>query len=194
MDNLKKSVAYHLSKLKFFDNKFSSKLSEARFVEVFRKDKTSYGKDQKVFIQEAHASIKSLRDQIETDFETRKNIAKVNASTVINIKGKEFTIAEALLYRQYELPRLRSLLEEMRSSRLSAERAFKKAQTEFETKLTSSEYKDDPDMKKAYEEKYQPSVNNIDKQITDLAEYIEFFDETLDYLLSEKNATTTIDV
>lgn len=69
------SVTKALSRLKMVDAKITDKMTD-RFVTIVKQGMTSDGKHVKDHHDQVHRKLKSIRDIIEQDYNTRNEIAK----------------------------------------------------------------------------------------------------------------------
>lgn len=133
---------------------------------------------------------------------------KANATTLVTIAGKQYTIDEAIA-RKASLPHLRQLVMQMKTQYTRASQAVEQNNQQVEAKvqaqLTSvfaaSKESIDPEAIKTIREAAESQQKwaiatfpGFDAHISSLEADIERFAVEVDYTLSEINATTVVDV
>lgn len=193
MSTLNKKLSRCLSDLKYVDVNIGDKLNSQNFVTVYIKDKTLDGQSLKKYNESVNAKVKSIRDMIDDDIKNRMAIATANMDKVIQIGKKEMTITEALLYRQYEVPRLKQLLNKLRNDMKDAKRVYQNKMEKHNERINalmkdSDEGSNEEDLKNI-KANLEPNITNIDHVIEKLQEEINFFEQEFDHILSEVNPT-----
>ena len=137
-------------------------------------------------------------------------ISKSNASTVINVGGKEMTVAEAIYQMKYGLKAKKSLLNTLQTQlnfvQMKLEDAMKKSEKTLENTINTlygnkekTNVNTDAimDFRKKYMTENQPVLIdpiNISKEINKLSLEIDAFELNVDSALQVSNATTTIEI
>lgn len=159
---------------------------------------TSYKEED--FIATAKSSMQSIEDLDERIITIKKAIAASNAVTVVKIAGKEMTVQEAIIRKQYA---------ELKKQKIEAYKAeLKRAREEFQDvvnenrsyveRLANGEGSDSKKFKDAEEfvsNTYAASLIdpcNLQNSIEEMEQNFEDFVANIDFVLSESNATTKI--
>ena len=159
---------------------------------------TSYKEED--FIATAKASMQSIEDLDERIITIKNAIAASNAVTMVKIAGKEMTVQEAIIRKQYS---------ELRKQKIEAYKAeLKRAREEFQEvvdenrsyaeRLANGESSDSKKFKDAEEfvsNTYAASLIDpcdLQNKIERMEQDFEDFVANIDFVLSESNATTKI--
>jgi hypothetical protein len=203
----KMSVHRGLAELKLLDSKIASALQRRFIVGNKQSNKTIDGRT----LDEVRNAIKGNFDSITALIENRKRIkdqlVKSNAVTVVTVANKSYTVAEAIerknsvkydenllsmLKTQFSLEKNKvekenSLLPSKLETYLASVLGEKGSRTAEDVKLHTKVFEDSNKW-----ELIDP--NNISTYIDTLENDIQEFETNVDYVLSESNATTFIDV
>lgn len=138
-------------------------------------------------------NFQSIRDQIESVFNKRKAINEANQQVTITIKGRTFTVAEALLYKKHALPLYEQFIAQFDAQMSNARSVYKTQNQQFERIITESKPQDDA-ARESLAKMFQPVIYSQTDQIDEIRNFIREFKIELDGLLSEVNSTTLISV
>lgn len=191
------TVQRKLTALKHFPSEFDSSIRNLTTAGVLVNGiEVHSGKPVKEFKTLVDSKMKSIEDKIQSDHAARLAIAKSNSHTEIIVNGKTMTIMEALLYKQYQLPLLETLLSTLEDQEKQAKRLYAD-----QLKDAEKAYKDlssTPNVEKHIldnlAERNKPTIFSLESKIEELREKINFFTREFDALLSESNAVTQITV
>lgn len=156
-------------------------------------------------IENAQASFQSVNDLIELRKRIKSAIVKSNATTKVTICGQEMTVAEAIETKS-SIKHKKALLGVLKTQYGEAVRNVEminaRTRQELEKKSTRDNDKDKQQMSleefsKQYMEMHGVELFDpikIGQRVEELEAYITGFEKEVDYVLSEKNATTMIEV
>lgn len=159
------------------------------------------------FENEATASFQSIRDLRKRIIKIKVAIAKSNCDTTVTIGGETMSVMEAIIMkRSIDLWKMEYEAEKkaLAAARKSHEEALNENKKQVESLLLAHASATTAE-KKSAEEKYQTMIdttcavsfvdpNGIQSSIEKLEEEIQNLDTELDYVLSESNATTLIEI
>ena len=155
--------------------------------------------------KEAASSYQSVNDLIERRKKIKSAIIKSNANTMVKICGTEMTVAEAIETKS-SIKHKKNLLAVMKNQYGTActnvELINSKVRKDLENKSSRDSDKEKQQM--TLEEFSKTYVNlhgvelfdpiKLSQKIEQLENYITQFEQEVDYIMSEKNAVTMIDV
>jgi len=195
-----------LVEIKMLDKRINSKISETLFVAVVRGDdkKTI----QQVSVEDATTEAKSGKQAISALIDRRNAIktalVRTNATAVVIVGGKTYTVAEAIERKNsicYEECMLQAMKQQYATALQYIEQTNVRVDAEINNILKGigegeNVKKSDlattiATMRKAKEAKLLDPIN-IKKQIDELESNIDKFKAEVDTTLSVSNATTTI--
>lgn len=194
------SITRALMELKTLDKRIQQAIQGAVFVSIT-------GQLQKPSNESLAAVSKyqSITDLLERRAVLKSKIVKSNANTNVKICGKEMSIAEAI-EKKSTISHFKNLLTAMRKQYLDANTQVtnmnNRIRNDLDNKIstgmqnTNTESKFDiADFSKKYIEingisMYDPL--KLASKIEELDSYITSFESEVDYVLSEKNSTTTV--
>lgn len=160
---------------------------------------SSYKEDD--FIERAKASMQSVEDLYKRIITIKNAIAVSNATTMVKIGGKEMTVQEAIIQKQYsELRKLKldAYKEELRRARETYQEALDDNQRRVDDLMkndSSDSNKNRDNIAKVIEDTWGVSLVDpcdLQNKISELEQEIEDFESNVDFILSESNATTRI--
>ena len=170
---------------------------------------TINGISVETFISNAKSTYQKIKDIYNRVDAIKAAISKSNASTKINVGGKEMSIAEAIYQMKYGIKNKKLLLTNLQTQFKTAQINMKSAEMNVEEKLERSVAnlfgKDNVkantdevlDYKDKYKNKYMPVMIdpiNIQETINKLSEEIDQFEMNVDSAIQVSNATTTITI
>ena len=203
-----------LAELKLYGKKILKKLSELKHTGIvdYKQGSSKVLKNSNIVEDEFKKSAQSLLDSLNSLISNRKKlkakIAETNASTKVNINGKEYTIVEAI-ERKNSLGQEKELINILETNyesvRYTVENINKRAEEEvdrlLEAKL-SGESKNTPAeeinklrnllLQNKTAEIFDPL--NIKTFIENFTDDIDEFERQVDVALSIVNARTTIEI
>jgi hypothetical protein len=199
------SITQGLAELKLLDKRLSKRLDGPSWVAVSTKTNRVNEDELK---KSAESFYKSYMDLVSRRDTIKRAIVLSNAKTAVTIGGTwNGTVAEAIEYKS-SLMYKKKLLEKMKENVLSAEADYKSAVEERDSRLDrllSSELgkdvKTNPDTIAALSASFQESNKivivdplNLKSKASELEEEIDAFEANVDWVLSENNGKTLIDV
>lgn len=206
----KMTITRALTKLKTLDSKIQEKIRELSSIGVFvtmRNDEVLLPQGE-TSQENAAATItsvyKSITDLIDLQWRLKGAIAKSNAVTEVTIAGIKMTVADAVFYKQKKLANLTTVRNTIReiivSSDRNIERANQKVENEITIMLTNGMDKktnvntDIVHLMKKEKMIYIVDPANMRQQLECLNKQIDNFTEEVDFVLSESNTRTEIEI
>jgi hypothetical protein len=199
------SITQGLAELKLLDKRLSKRLDGPAWAAVSTKTNRVNEDELK---KSAEAFYKSYMDLVSRRDTIKRAIVLSNAKTAVTIGGTwKGTVAEAIEYKS-SLTYKKKLLDKMKENVLGAEVEYKNAVEERDSRLDrllSSELgkdvKTNPDTIAALSASFQESNKivivdplNLKSKASELEEEIDAFEANVDWVLSETNGKTLIDV
>jgi hypothetical protein len=198
------SITQALAELKLLRKRLDSALDDAKFVALKKKNSIQ---DVDKFGVQARASLQSYTDLLDRYNKMKSAIVKSNATSVVTVAGKTYSVAEAVERKrsiQYE----KNLIREMKSQSSDIKEIFKdhpEAQQSRSVRLLSAELSKDSktnvDTIKSLTETFMADNKaevidplNLDERIMSMEKEMEDFETTVDWVLSESNGRTLITV
>lgn len=206
---MKFTITRALSKLKSLKNEYQAALRDVKVVGVKQGSKM-YGNyvsyREQDFIDQVTSKNQSLQDMERLILEIKYKIDQSNSTTIVKIGEKEMTIQEAIVYKNM-LPLkkqyLQTLKESMRRARLDYENALLNNKDRVQRLVSDQQSggfkKEDLEedaynsIEKLYKVDYvdplkaESLIEKIEKEIVE-------FETNVDYVLSESNSTTYIEI
>ena len=193
------SITRALTELKTLDKRIQKTIDTSSFVSY-----QGQFHQPSPYTKTAQNDYQSVVDLLERRKNIKSKIIMCNAVTMVNICGKDMTVAEAIETKS-SIKHYKNLLAKMKQqyaeSNKQVEMINNKVRNDLENK-TTRENKDDKTMdlvefSKKYMDMhgvklYDPLGINV--KIEHIENYIRDFENEVDYILSEKNATTMIEV
>lgn len=204
---VKMSVHRALGELKTYDDKIRKALAE-KFVIANKKSNEKIGsKSLTEYKEELKGNLQRVKDLVENRKRLKSVIVMSNAKTVVTIGGEQYSVAEAVERKNF-ITVEEDILETIRAQYNSSMRMIEKANNELPSKLENylasilgekaqRKIEEIEEYTKAFENKHKYELvdpNNISDYIKELDESIMKFKTEVDYVLSESNATTFIEV
>lgn len=155
------------------------------------------------WVEKVKAEQQSIEDLQKRIFKIKTEIDKANETTKVKIGGKEMTIAEALVYKAVIIPFKEDILRKYKMSMASAKNGYEARLRDNDLKverLTSDKDKDKSspeEIKKSIDAIYPVEFLDpikLDLKIKELEREIEDFNSEVDFVLSESNSTTFIEL
>jgi hypothetical protein len=199
------SITQGLAELKLLDKRLNKRLDAAPWAAVSTKTNRVNEDDLKKM---AESFYKSYMDLVSRRDTIKRAIVLSNATTNVTIGGKwKGTVAEAIEHKS-SLSYKKKLLEKMKDDILSAEADYKTAVEERDSRLDrllSSELgkdvKTNPETIAALSTSFQETNKivivdplNLKSKASELEEEIDTFESNVDWVLSETNGKTLIDL
>jgi len=205
---MKMSVTRALTELKTLDKRIVKAINGAvaSAVVVGKDGAKQFGGEQKA-ISDLQASVDSPLGLIEQRDNIKAAIVRSNADTKVTVGGKEMTVAEAIEKKtsiNNKKLLVTRLQQQIQDSKFKYEDAFERVSNKADQNaqsLLGSEATDKNESYKefitTYMENNGPRIlkpNKIEETVNKLSEEVEQFESEVDYILSESNATTFIEV
>lgn len=155
--------------------------------------------------KDAAAAYQSINDLIERRKKIKSAIIKSNANTMVKICGMEMTVAEAIETKS-SIKHKKNLLAVMKNqfgtATTNVEHINSKVRKDLENKSTRDADKEKQQMTLEEFSKTYVSLHGVElydpikvsQKIEQLENYITQFEQEVDYIMSEKNAVTMIDI
>lgn len=200
------SVTRALSELKLLGKKIDQKIQELKIVELVNST------EKEVLIQEFTKSqeekLQSVKDLIKRRNSLKSAIVLSNAKTYVEILGKRMTVAEAIERKtsiEFEKFLERQMRERFFGIKLKAEnhnnqisqRADKQAESALGGETARDKGEEYAALHKAYYDRNSVKVVGItdaESEIDKLRDEIDSFENEVDFVLSESNTKTMIEV
>lgn len=204
---VKMSVHRALGELKTYDDKISKAIHE-KFIISNKKSNEKIGSKSIVeYSNELKGNLKKVKDLIENRKRLKSAIVMSNANTNVTIGNNHYCIAEAIERKNF-ISTEEAILSEIKRQytkemgKLETENNLlpQKLETYLSSILgdkTQRKVEEVEQYSKAFENKHMYELidpNNISDYIKQLEESITQFKTEVDYILSESNATTFIEV
>ena len=163
--------------------------------------------DKEKHKKETEAYLQSYQDLVKRRDTIKRSIILSNAQTKVKVGGFEGTVAEAIEYKM-SIRFKRSLLDAMKSSLQAKREEFERMKAQVEGRLErllqselGKDVKTNPETINALTTSFRDN-NKVDlvdpldlaAKISALEEEIDAFETNVDWVLSESNATTFIEV
>jgi hypothetical protein len=200
------SITRALAELKLLDNRIEKQIDTNDFVHFISKKK-SHNITQ--LTQNAKSSYQSITDLISRRNALKSAIILSNSRTTVRLGNKTLTVAEVIEGRQV-VPLYKQLLQKLKMNRENVTYQVERATIQMETDLQKileinfgknnnlKTNSDDIDtISKTYRENNKSEMLDcigIDTRIKELETTIEQYETESNFLLSESNATTFIEV
>lgn len=211
MSTAKEQLSIHkaLSELKLIDSKISKKIGTSNPTGLLRNEKVGQGYNvpRNEFESNVKSNHQSILDLMDRRNRLKKAIAKSNSFTVVKINGKEMTIVEAineksmLTYKKMMLERYKSNLAtskaQITTSSDNLEIEALKLASGILGKEVDKEEKTAQDIMVPFIEARKFELCdplNVKKFIVELEDEIDNFESEIDFVLSEANALTKIEI
>lgn len=203
------SVHRAMREIKMLDKKISDASTEAVFVTHTTKGADSVGgvkKDKKM--ETMRSEYQQLCDWMKRLCVLKTAVQQSNAVTKVIIQGVEYTVAEAIAKKNYDMEHkktiLRSMVHQFNTAQIRIENNNATLEQRANDRLkaiygnvTSTNAADAEATKKAFIENETAVLvdpMNIDKLIKELKDEIDAFESEVDAVLSESNAVTMLKI
>lgn len=207
---IKMSIHRGLSELKMLDKRIERSIKESKFVGSKKKsaenvNNTTTSKDK--FIENIKKEYQSIQALIKRRTEIKRLIVLSNAKTMVVVGDKEYTVAEAIENKKI-IENKKELLKQLRTQLNTNMAQVSKKNEEVESRLDEQiqiMLGSDKQSKTAglegfinqYKEQNEWELVDgleINEEINKLENEIEEFENNIDFVLSESNAVTFIEV
>ena len=194
------TITRALTELKTLDKRIQKAIDSGTFVsfhgQFFKPDENS---------KSAQSNYQSIMDLLERRKQIKSLIVMSNAVTKVIIYGKEMTVAEAIETKS-SIKHLENLLNRMKSQFAQAnknvESLNEKVRRDLESKTKMSGEKDETkfdltEFSTTYVDLHGVKLYDplkISSKIDEIENYITGFNSEVDFILTEKNSTTYIEV
>lgn len=204
---IKMSVHRALGELKTYDSKIE-KAKKEKFIIANKKSNEKIGsKTIAEYGEELKGNLQKLKALIENRKRLKSAIVMSNAETIVKIADKNYCVAEAIERKNF-IDTEENILVELKNQYIKevnkVELENKALPQKLESYLSSilgdkaqRKVEEVEQYSKAFENKHKYELidpNNISDYIKELEESITRFKTEVDYILSESNATTFIEV
>jgi hypothetical protein len=203
------SITRGLTELKLLQNRIASTIQNATFVACAKKSSTKVNMTEKdQFIKDAVGSLQSVEDLIARRAKLKSAIVASNAVTLVTINGVDMTVAEAIELKTsivYNKTLLATLEKQYRAALAVANRENEKAEEKLQVLLVTTLGKDAANRKdenalsiiKPFLDQNEVALVDplsIAKVIDEISAYIMNFESEVDFVLSESNSITKIEI
>jgi lipopolysaccharide export LptBFGC system permease protein LptF len=206
---MKISITRGLSELKVLKNRYEREIRDAKLIGVSVANKmvspyTSYKPAD--FEEQAKSGFQSLTDLEKRIIEIKTKIDQSNFETKVKVAGKEMTVLEAIEMKNLvdlKEQRLLLLKQQLKSARSSFEEAEKKNRERIEKNVadqTAAGTKDaelEAKVKASIESLYPIALIDpikVEDEIKKEEKFLEDFKNEIDFVLSESNSLTYIEI
>ena len=179
------SASRALSTLKTLSTNIGNQISSSKFSFIKKGNKNlETGKSVKDSIVEVENSFKSVKDKIDESFRLRQGLNEINYSNTMQISGKTMSILDALTYKHYIIPQLKTLLQQMKIEQSRLINQYKNEIVNHEKRLTDA--KDNEALLNVIKSE-EPAIHDVSDKVNALQKEIEDFEMNFDILLNELN-------
>lgn len=205
---MKMSVTRALTELKTLDRRIVKAInsSMAAAVVIGKDGAKQYGGEQKA-LSDIQSSIDSPVGLIEQRDNIKAAVVKSNASTKVTIGGTEMTVAEAIEKKssiQYKKSLVSRLKNQINDANFKYEDAWARCADKADQNAQSLLGSDMDNKQESYKEFINTYMDNngpkilkptkVYELVSNMEEEVDSFESEVDYVLSEANATTFIEV
>ena len=179
------SASRALSTLKTLSTNIGNQISSSKFSFIKKGNKNlETGKSVKDSSVEVENSFKSVKDKIDESFRLRQGLNEINYSNTMQISGKTMSILDALTYKHYIIPQLKTLLQQMKIEQSRLINQYKNEIVNHEKRLTDA--KDNEALLNVIKSE-EPAIHDVSDKVNALQKEIEDFEMNFDILLNELN-------
>lgn len=207
---IKMSVHRGLSELKMLDKRIARSVKETKFVGSKKKSATNVHdttSTKEKFVESVNSEYQSINDLINRRTKIKRLIVLSNAKTIVTVGGKEYTVAEAIENKKIienKKDLLNQLIAQYNFNMANVNR--KNAEVEININqqieiILGSDKQNKSSGVDGFINQYKEQNEwelvdglEIEKEIKKLQTEIEDFENNIDFVLSESNATTFIEV
>jgi hypothetical protein len=187
------TVSRALTWLKHFVPKWSSQINKRAADVIVNGRSMLHGQSAVEITDELKSTHQSIVDQVKMVYEKRKAINSENQKTLISVDGKEYTIADAMIYRQHAIPLLEQYVNAATNSINIARRQFADQNGKYQDAVQAQQNPTEASLQ-SIKALFEPTLITNTVEIEKLGEHIRSFKLEFDAILSEKNSITTIEV
>ena len=208
---MKYSIHRSLGELKTLEKRINKEISSARFIGFKKNSATkeyNTGLVSEEFQTQAKSKLDSVRDLIDRKKKFKEAIVNSNAITKVIVGTEEMTVASAIERKesiQYEKQLLEQMVIQYNQAITTVQKQNDKVENAIDEKVSvmlgGENASKNSDMVKTFGENYRKEngwdvINPLElKAIIDKLDYsITTFDNEVDVILSESNATTFIEI
>ena len=198
------SITQALAELKLIRKRLDSALDDAKFIALKKKNSIQ---DVDRFSVQARSSLQSYTDLLDRYTKMKSAIVKSNATTMVKIGGKPYTVAEAV-ERKRSVMYEKNLIREMKSQSSEIQENLKDHQEAQQSRIDrllsaelSKDSKTNVETIKSLTETFMAENKaevidplHLDDRIMSMEKEMEDFETTVDWVLSESNGRTMIPV
>lgn len=185
------TVARTLTKLKHFEQNVDSKIAELKIFTLCKDGKCVLSnKDKESAEAESKTAIQGIKDEITAQVKNRLAIMKSNMNVVVNIAGIDMTIAEALLFKQYGIPKIEKLLQKTSKDFNGTRQLLSQHLNQWEAIAKDASGEKLEELKKLF----FPILSGPVEELDAISSFVRLFSEELDAALNESNAVTTLEL
>lgn len=210
------TVTRALSYLKSLDDKITKTIVSSTLVGVVKGDQKrlhhpNNSGSLEMFNRNAQSNFDSICKLMSNRDKIRAALTKSNAETLVTIGGKSMTVADVIEYRRSRIPLMDLLIQQLRNQILTCNNSVAHENHVMEETIErqsttlygkdSSKKADGADflrtMRKELESQHMAALHDplgIQEIIIELTKELDTFRQEVDYVLSEANATTFLDV
>ena len=194
------TITRALTELKTLDKRIQKAIDSGSFVSY---QGQFYKPDEQT--KNAQSNYQKIMDLLERRKQIKSLIVMSNAVTKVTICGKDMTIAEAIETKS-SIKHLENLLSRLKAQHAQATRTIEslneKVRRDIESKSKMTNDKDDSkvdltEFSSTYMKLHGTTIFDplkISSKIEDIENYVTGFKSEVDFILTEKNSTTHIDV
>ena len=205
---MKLSIHRALAEIKLLDSRIE-KATKNKFLgyKKISEDKVlGSTKNKKDFKEEVKSNYQSVTDLINRRLLLKKLVNKSNSETIVTVNGQEMTVTEAIEYKKiidYKEVLLTNLQVQYRNVLATVKKENDNVEYQLNSQLEalnssdSNKSKDLSGFTEIYRQQHCWEVIdgiNIEDKIKELQTEIEDFKTNIDYILSESNAITQIEI
>ncbi len=208
--NEKITITRALSELKLLDSRINKEIDACLFVDIYQKrmNRSLLAQSTKEnFEKNTFAAYQSIVDLISRRKKIKDAILKSNSVTIVKINKKPYTVIEAI-ERKASIDYEKKLLLAMKNKWAEVKTKIEKQRLDLEAQIEKMIINNLGADKKTNKEDYENIANplmevnafnlidpiNIEKKIKDLDAEIDSFQSEVDFILSESNAKTQIEI
>lgn len=212
MSMSKMTIVRALTQIKLLQKKFDKECAGLELVSIKlgQKLKRPFNSEsEEDFVKKAVSQYDSINSIMSRITVIKTAIDKSNSTTIVKIGGKDMTVQEALVEKKYVLLKKQLLrkLQEIKKDSLDSlsesEENIQERCDKYREELCGGGNKDNKknddieDSVKAFSEAFKVSLVDpcqIDTKIKELDDWIEVFLSNVDFVLSESNTRTEIEI
>jgi len=207
---IKMSIHRGLSELKMLDKRIERNIKEGKFVGSKKRSAENVNNtilSKEIFIESIKGEYKSIQALINRRTEIKRLIVLSNAKTIVTVGDKEYTVAEAIENKKIienKKDLLKALIAQYNSNMANVNRKNEDVEVnlneQIQIMLGSDKQSKSSGLEgfiNQYKEQNEWELVDglgIEKEIKKLQSDIEEFENNIDFVLSESNATTFIEV